>query len=110
MGPVLENDLLTVGILIAVFGMRLIFPVVIVAVTADMGVVEVAKMALNDPKTYSERLMAHHAEISAFGGTFLLLVFLNFFFDDEKKRIGLDGLNLNLQAWQAYRQCLYFLL
>ena len=53
--------------------------------------------------------MAHHAEISAFGGTFLLLVFLNFFFDDEK-RIGLDGLNLNLQAWQAYRQCLYFLL
>ena len=89
--------------------MRLIFPVVIVAVTADMGVVEVAKMALNDPKTYSERLMAHHAEISAFGGTFLLLVFLNFF-DDEKKRIGLDGLNLNFQVWQAYRQCLYFLL
>lgn len=27
---------LTVGILIAVFGMRLVFPVVIVAVTADM--------------------------------------------------------------------------
>ena len=76
---------LTVGILIAVFGMRLIFPVVIVAVTADMGMIEVAKMALNDPKTYSERLMAHHAEISAFGGTFLLMVFLNFFFDDDKE-------------------------
>jgi hypothetical protein len=76
---------LTVGILIAVFGMRLIFPVVIVAVTADMGMIEVAKMALNDPKTYSERLMAHHAEISAFGGTFLLMVFLNFFFDDGKE-------------------------
>ncbi len=75
---------LTVGILIAVFGMRLIFPVVIVAVTADMGLLEVAKMALNDPKTYSERLLAHHAEIAAFGGTFLLMVFLNFFFDDEK--------------------------
>jgi hypothetical protein len=76
---------LTVGILIAVFGMRLIFPVVIVAIPADMGMVEVAKMALNDPKTYSERLMAHHAEISAFGGTFLLMVFLNFFFDDGKE-------------------------
>ena len=76
---------LTVGILIAVFGMRLIFPVVIVAVTADMGMLEVAKLALNDPETYSERLMAHHAEISAFGGTFLLLVFLNFFFDDGKE-------------------------
>ncbi|ENX33053.1 hypothetical protein F889_02984 [Acinetobacter colistiniresistens] len=76
---------LTVGILVAVFGMRLIFPVVIVAVTADMGMIEVAKLALNDPKTYSERLMAHHAEIAAFGGTFLLLVFLNFFFDDGKE-------------------------
>ena len=76
---------LTVGILVAVFGMRLVFPVVIVAVTADMGMLEVAKMALNDPKTYSERLIAHHAEISAFGGTFLLMVFLNFFFDDGKE-------------------------
>ena len=75
---------LTVGILIAVFGMRLVFPVVIVAVTADMGMIEVAKLALNDPQTYSERLMAHHAEIAAFGGAFLLLVFLNFFLDEGK--------------------------
>ena len=75
---------LTVGILIAVFGMRLIFPLLIVGVTADMGMIEVAKLALNDPITYSEKLMAHHAEIAAFGGMFLLLVFLNFLFDDEK--------------------------
>lgn len=34
---------LTVGILIAVFGMRLIFPVVIVAVTADMGMLEIGR-------------------------------------------------------------------
>ena len=66
---------LTVGILIAVFGMRLIFPVVIVAVTADMGLMEVVRLALNDPATYSQRLMDHHAEIAAFGGAFLLLVF-----------------------------------
>ena len=38
---------LTVGILIAVFGMRLIFPVVIVAVTADLGFMEVVRLALN---------------------------------------------------------------
>ena len=75
---------LTVGILIAVFGMRLVFPLLIVGVTADMSMVEVAKMALNDPKTYSVKLMEHHAEIAAFGGMFLLLVFLNFLFDDEK--------------------------
>ncbi len=75
---------LTVGIIVAVFGMRLLFPLLIVGVTADMSIVDVAQLALNDPKSYSEKLMAHHPEISAFGGMFLLLVFLNFLFDDEK--------------------------
>ncbi len=59
---------LTVADIIAVFGMRLIFPVVIVAVTADMGMMEVVQLALNDPKQYSAKLMAHHPEIAAFGG------------------------------------------
>ncbi len=76
---------LTVGILVAVFGMRLLFPLVIVGVTADMGLVEVAKLALNNPVEYSAKLMAHHAEIAAFGGMFLLLVFLNFLFDESKE-------------------------
>ena len=75
---------LTVGILIAVFGMRLVFPIVIVAVTADLGMMEVINLALYNPEEYSARLMAHHAEISAFGGIFLLLVFLNFIFDDKE--------------------------
>lgn len=75
---------LTVGIIVAVFGMRLVFPLLIVAVTADMGMLEVAQLALNNPVQYSEKLIAHHAEIAAFGGMFLLLVFLNFVFDDEK--------------------------
>ena len=74
---------LTVGILIAVFGMRLVFPIVIVAVTADLGMMEVISLALNNPTEYSAKLLAHHAEISAFGGIFLLLVFLNFVFDDK---------------------------
>ncbi len=74
---------LTVGMLIAVFGMRLVFPIVIVAVTADMGMVEVVQLALNNPTEYSAKLMEHHAEIAAFGGMFLLLVFLNFVFDDK---------------------------
>lgn len=76
---------LTVGILIAVFGMRLIFPLLIVGVTADMSMFAVAQLALSDPKSYSEKLMAHHAEIAAFGGMFLLMVFLNFLFDDGKE-------------------------
>src|SRR5471030_948208 len=76
---------LGVGIVIVVFGMRLLFPLVIVAVAADIGIMDVWRLALNDPKTYSMHLTNHHAEVAAFGGMFLLLVFLNFLFDDEKE-------------------------
>ena len=75
---------LTVGILVAVFGMRLIFPIVIVAVTANLGFTEVINLALNEPAQYAAHLNEHHAEISAFGGMFLLLVFLTFIFGDKE--------------------------
>ncbi|MRX11912.1 DUF475 domain-containing protein [Pseudoduganella sp. FT25W] len=76
---------LGVGIIIAVFGMRLLFPLVIVAVAADIGIMDVWTLALNDPQTYSMHLTNHHAEVAAFGGMFLLLVFLNFLLDSEKE-------------------------
>ena len=76
---------LGVGIIIAVFGMRLLFPLVIVAQAADLGLMEVWNLALSDPKAYSAHLSNHHAEVAAFGGMFLLLVFLNFLLDDEKE-------------------------
>jgi hypothetical protein len=76
---------LGVGIIIAVFGMRLLFPLVIVAVAADLSLGQVWNLALTDPKQYSMHLTAHHAEVAAFGGMFLLLVFLNFLLDDEKE-------------------------
>lgn len=76
---------LTIGILIAVFGMRLLFPIVIVSQTANMGMLEVWSLAINNPNEYSLKLISHHAEVSTFGGMFLMLVFLNFLFDEEKK-------------------------
>lgn len=76
---------LTVGILVAVFGMRLIFPLVIVAQTADLGAAEVWNLALNSPREFSSYLIKHHDEVAAFGGVFLLLVFLNFIFDEDKE-------------------------
>jgi len=76
---------LTVGILVAVFGMRLLFPLVIVAVATGMGLLDVWHMALDTPAEYARHLTDHHAEVAAFGGAFLLLVFLNFLFDEEKE-------------------------
>lgn len=83
--PFWQKMFLTVGILIAVFGMRLVFPIVIVAVTTDMGYLDVISLALNDPKTYSTKLLEHHSTISAFGGIFLWLVFAGFLFDNERE-------------------------
>ena len=41
---------LTVGILIAVFGMRLLFPLVIVGVTAGLSPIEAIQLALRPPE------------------------------------------------------------
>ena len=76
---------LTVGMLVAVFGMRLLFPLLIVAFTANLSIFEVWSLALNNPQEYSQKLIAHHIEVSAFGSMFLLLVFLNFLFDDKRE-------------------------
>lgn len=76
---------LGIGILIAVFGMRLLFPLVIVATAANLSIPDVWSMALHNPSEYAAHLTNHHAEVAAFGGVFLLLVFLNFLMDEEKE-------------------------
>lgn len=80
-----QNIFLTVGMLIAVFGMRLLFPLLIVAFAADISLAEVWTMGLKNPEEYARHLTEHHAEVAVFGGMFLLLVFLNFLLDDEKE-------------------------
>ncbi|GAB3422830.1 DUF475 domain-containing protein [Massilia agilis] len=76
---------LTVGIVVAVFGMRLVFPLAIVAVATGLGLVDVWHMAVATPDIYARHLAARHAEVAVFGGAFLLLVFLNFLFDGDKQ-------------------------
>lgn len=79
-----QNMFLTVGILIAVFGMRVIFPVVLVMVTAGLGWHEVIDLALHHPKEYSHALEAANPTISAYGGAFLLMLALHFFLDKAR--------------------------
>jgi hypothetical protein len=87
---------LTVGILIAVFGMRLVFPIAIVAVTADMSTADTINMALKEPQRYSEVLSSVYPVIAAFGGVFLLMVFLHFMFDKNKETHWLGPLEARL--------------
>lgn len=72
------------GILIAVFGMRLVFPILIVSILGHMAPWTAVALALNDPKEYSNVLNASHHLISGFGGAFLMMVAMEFFLDHEK--------------------------
>ncbi|WP_019201548.1 DUF475 domain-containing protein [Tsukamurella sp. 1534] len=82
-----QTMFLTVGILIAVVGMRLLFPLAIVWITAGLDPAHALQLALNPPTdgspTYEELVTAAHPQIAAFGGMFLLMLFLDFVFADK---------------------------
>ncbi|MFF2994582.1 DUF475 domain-containing protein [Streptomyces sp. NPDC057950] len=78
-----QKIFLTVGVLIAVFGMRLVFPVVIVAISAKIGPIDAVDLALNDKDKYQQLVTDAHPSIAAFGGMFLLMIFLDFIFEDR---------------------------
>jgi len=118
MSPLWRQLFLTVGILIAVFGMRLVCPLVIVAVSAGLSRAETVRLALQQPDAYSRVLINAYRAISAFGGVcacvplsiaidaypaitafggmFLLQVFLNFLLDRNKETHWLGPLERRL--------------
>ncbi|MFB4308045.1 DUF475 domain-containing protein [Actinomadura sp. GTD37] len=83
MSPFWQKIFLTVGIAIAVFGMRLVFPLLIVGVTAKLGPVEAFDLALNDSHRYHELMNDAYPMIAAFGGMFLMMLFLDFVFEER---------------------------
>lgn len=94
MSPFWRQMFLTVGIVIAVFGMRLLFPLVIVWATAGIGPVRAMELALHPPPngalefadgspSYEKMILSAHPQIAAFGGMFLLMLFLDFVFHDR---------------------------
>ena len=84
MSPVWRHRFITWGILIAVFGMRFLFPVLVVSIFAHLDMATVTKIALSDSEKYAGYLQATHAPIVTFGGMFLIMLFLNYFFNHKK--------------------------
>jgi hypothetical protein len=83
-----QRIFLTIGILIAVFGMRLVFPLIIVALTAGLNPVEAFTLALEqrppeDPTSYAYLLNEAYPQIAAFGGMFLFMLYLDWIFEDR---------------------------
>jgi hypothetical protein len=88
---------LTVGMVIAIFGMRLVFPILIVMVTAGLGWSEVIDLALHHPDEYGKHLLEAHAAIASFGGAFLLTLALYFLFDEFREVVWLERIERPLQ-------------
>ncbi len=94
MSPFWRQMFLTIGILIAVFGMRLLFPLLLVWATAGIDPVRAMELALHPPPhgalefpdgspSYEKLIISAHPRIAAFGGTFLLMLFLDFIVYDR---------------------------
>jgi len=84
MQPIWQHRFLTWGIVIAVFGMRIVFPLLIVVVAAGVGPIDAMVMAASRPEEYARIMHDAHLPIAAYGGTFLMMVGLGYFFDQEK--------------------------
>lgn len=87
-----QQAFLTVGIFIAVFVVRFLLPLLIVSIATGSGMGSVLDLALNNPEEYGNQLEEAHYMIAAFGGTFLLMIFLDFFFQRRKTKwlIGIE--------------------
>ncbi|MGB5558144.1 MAG: DUF475 domain-containing protein [Paracoccaceae bacterium] len=85
MTPVWQHRFLTWGIVIAVFGMRIIFPLAVVAFAANIGPWATLKMAIAHPQEYARIMDEAHISIAAFGGAFLMMVALSYFIDEGKE-------------------------
>ena len=84
MDPVWQRRFLIWGIAIAVFGTRIIFPLAIVAIAAGLGPIETIDLSLNNPVEYERIVSSAHVGIAGFGGAFLTMVGLKFFFNKDK--------------------------
>lgn len=84
MDEIWQRRFLTWGMVIAVFGMRIVFPLAIVAIAAGMGPMDALRISLTEPARYEAIVSSAHVGIAGFGGAFLAMVGLSFFFDGEK--------------------------
>lgn len=85
MDEVWRKRFLTWGMAIAVFGMRLIFPIAIVSIAGGISPLQAIDLGLFKPTEYQSLLKSVNTEVMAFGGTFLMMVFASHFIDHEKE-------------------------
>jgi uncharacterized protein len=78
--------------------MRIVFPLAIVAIAAGLGPVEAIRLSLNEPEAYEAIVSSAHVAIAGFGGAFLAMVGLSFFFDGEKDVHWIEWIETRLKS------------
>jgi uncharacterized protein len=99
MNAVWQKRFLTWGILVAVFGTRVLLPVLIVSASIGESPLDIVQLALEEPDRYAVLIAHAHYAIDAFGGIFLLLVALNFFVDTLKQVHWIRVIERHLANW-----------
>jgi len=94
-----QKRFLTWGIFIAVFGTRILLPVIIVSAIAGMSPWLIGHMALFDPTHYGELLESVAPAIHSFGAVFLMLVALKYFLDSNKTKHWIQFIERHLVSW-----------
>lgn len=84
MSPVWQRRFITWGILVAVFGMRIVFPLLIVGLMAEISPWQALVLAATRPDEYARVMVSARVSIAAFGGAFLAMVGLKYFFNVKK--------------------------
>lgn len=91
MSPFWRKAFITIGIFIAVFGMRFYLPIQIVSWLGGLSLREASHLAYADPGRFAQILISSHAIVSGFGGAFLMMIFLKYFIDSEREGHWLPG-------------------
>lgn len=79
-----QRMFLTVGIVVAAIGMRLLVPLAIVSIGAHLDPISALRLAYANPERYRDLLDSSQPAIAAFGGAFLLMIFFGFVFEERE--------------------------
>lgn len=102
LSPRWQTAFLTVGIIIAIFLVRLVLPIVIVALGASLNFSDVLSLATHNPHEYAHHLELAHPLIASFGGAFLLVLALEFFINGKHATVWVGKLENRLKSFASY--------
>lgn len=95
-----QDVFMSVGIIVAVFGMRIIFPIVLVVATGHRSFGDVVNIALHDQNQYARLLEHAKPLIEGFGGAFLMMLSLSFLVDEKRDVRWIERLEQRLQRME----------